>query len=125
MLFRSAGWNPETQKYDKPQKPIRWVKVHNLQDFVYFSHQQHVKVGKQECETCHGDVKGMTVAEQHSPLTMSWCIDCHRKTEVPGMKDNPYYEELHKKLAAKYRGQPDSLITVARMGGIECGKCHY
>ena len=121
-IYEAAGWSPETQKYDKPQKPIRWVKVHNLQDFVFFSHQQHIKVGKQECETCHGDVKNMTVAQQFAPLTMSWCIDCHRKTEVPGMKDNPYYEELHKKLAEKYKGQP---ITVAKMGGIECGKCHY
>ena len=124
-IYDAAGWNPEKQVYDKPQMPIKWVKVHNLPDFVYFSHQQHVKVGKQECQTCHGDVAKMTVAEQFAPLTMAWCIECHRKTEVPGMKDNPYYEELHKKLAEKFRGQPDSMITVARMGGIECGKCHY
>jgi hypothetical protein len=67
----------------------------------------------------------MDVAKQFSPLTMGWCIECHSKTEVPGMKDNPYYEEFHKKLAEKYRGKSDSLITVARMGGIECAKCHY
>jgi len=121
-IYEAAGWDPEKAEYNKPQKPIEWVKVHNLQDFVYFSHQQHVKVGKQECVTCHGDLKEMTTAKQVSPLTMVWCIECHRKTEVPGMKDNKYYESLHKKLAEKYKGQT---ITVDKMGGIECGKCHY
>ena len=121
-IYDAAGWDPDKGEYNKPQKPIKWIKVHNLQDFVFFSHQQHVKVGKQDCATCHGDLKEMTTARQVQPLTMSWCIDCHRKTEVPGMQDNPYYESLHKKLAEKYKGQP---ITVDKMGGIECGKCHY
>lgn len=121
-IYEAAGWDPDKGEYNKPQKPIKWIKVHNLQDFVFFSHQQHVKVGKQECATCHGDVPKMTTVKQEKQLTMAWCIDCHRKTEVPGMKDNPYYESLHKKLAEKYKGQP---ITVDKMGGIECGKCHY
>lgn len=121
-IYEAAGWNPETAAYDKPQKPVKWVKVHNLPDFVYFNHSQHVVVGKQDCANCHGDVKTMTVAQQVQPLTMGWCIDCHRKTEVPGMKDNPYYADLHAKLAEKYKGQP---ITVDKMGGIECAKCHY
>ncbi|MGB3947264.1 MAG: cytochrome c3 family protein [Bacteroidia bacterium] len=121
-IYEAAGWDAEKGEYNKPQKPIKWIKVHNLQDFVYFSHQQHVKVGKQDCANCHGDVATMTVAQQVKPLTMAWCIDCHRKTEVPTMKDNPYYESLHKKLAEKYKGQP---ITVDKMGGIECAKCHY
>ena len=121
-IYEAAGWDPDKAEYNKPQRPIQWVKVHNLQDFVFFSHQQHVKVGKQECATCHGDLKEMKAAKQVQTLSMAWCIDCHRKTEVPGMKDNPYYESLHKKLAEKYKGQP---ITVDKMGGIECGKCHY
>jgi cytochrome c2/Tfp pilus assembly protein PilV len=121
-IYDAAGWDPDKGEYTKPQKPIKWVKVHNLQDFVFFSHQQHVKVGKQECATCHGDVATMTTVKQMKPLTMGWCIDCHRKTEVPGMKDNPYYQRLHDSLAVKYKGQP---ITVDKMGGIECAKCHY
>jgi len=134
-IYEAAGWDPDKGEYNKPQKPIQWVKVHNLQDFVYFSHQQHVKVGKQECATCHGDLKKMTVAEQVEPLTMGWCIDCHKKTEVPGMVvnptsgaiGNPYYEALHKNLAEKFKDLPkeERKITVAKMGGIECGKCHY
>lgn len=126
-IYEAAGWDPDKGAYTKPQKPIKWIKVHNLQDFVFFSHQQHVKVGKQECTTCHGEVKEMTTVHQEKPLTMGWCIDCHKKTEVPGMKDNPYYESLHKKLAEKYKNLPkdEQVITVAKMGGIECGKCHY
>lgn len=126
-IYAAAGWDPDKGEYNKPGSPIKWVKVHNLQDFVFFSHQQHVKVGKQECATCHGDVKTMTTVQQAQPLTMAWCVDCHRKTEVPGMKDNPYYESLHKKLAEKYKHLPkeEQVITVAKMGGIECGKCHY
>lgn len=126
-IYEAAGWDPSVAKYSKPQKPIQWVKVHNLQDFVFFSHQQHVKVGKQECATCHGDLTTMTTAKQVQPLTMAWCIDCHRTTEVPGMKDNPYYESLHKKLAEKFKDLPrdQRKFTVDKMGGIECGKCHY
>lgn len=126
-IYAAAGWDPDKGEYNKPGKSIEWVKVHNLQDFVFFSHQQHVKVGKQDCANCHGDVKKMTTVQQMQPLTMGWCIDCHRKTEVPGMKDNPYYESLHKKLAEKFKDLPkeEQVITVAKMGGIECAKCHY
>ncbi len=126
-IYAASGWDPAKAKYSNPTKPIQWVKVHNLQDFVFFSHQQHVKVGKQECATCHGDLTTMTTAKQVQPLTMAWCIDCHRKTEVPGMKDNPYYESLHKKLAEKFKDLPldQRKFTVDKMGGIECGKCHY
>ena len=126
-IYEAAGYDPEKGTYSKPQKPIKWIKVHNLQDFVFFSHQQHVKVGKQECVTCHGDLKEMTTARQVQPLTMAWCIECHRKTEVPGMKVNPYYESLHKKLAERFKNLPleERKFTVDKMGGIECGKCHY
>lgn len=126
-IYEAAGFDPAKGEYTKPQKPIIWTKVHSLPDFVFFSHQQHVKVGKQDCANCHGEVKEMTTVKQAKPLTMGWCIDCHRKTEVPGMKDNPYYESLHKKLAEKFKNLPkeEQVITVAKMGGIECGKCHY
>jgi cytochrome c2 len=120
-IYTAAGFDPTTGQYSKPKQPLEWVKVHNLPDFVYFNHSQHVVVGKRECEECHGDVKTMETVQQMKPLTMGWCIDCHRKTEV-AMEDNPYYEKLHKRLAEKYKGQP---ITVDKMGGIDCGRCHY
>jgi mono/diheme cytochrome c family protein len=93
-IYAAAGWNPEKQVYDRPQSPIKWVRIHNLPDFAYFNHSQHVVVGKQECQTCHGPVETMHVLEQHSPLTMGWCIDCHKKTNV-AMEGNAYYENMH------------------------------
>jgi len=120
-IYKALDYNPETGVYGSNPSPIKWVKVHNLPDHVYFNHAQHVTVGKQECTTCHGPIEKMDTVYQSSPLTMGWCIDCHRKTEVK-MQGNPYYDDLHAKLAAKYKGQP---ITVDKMGGIECGKCHY
>lgn len=124
-IYDAAGFDPKTMTYDKKKEnPLRWIKVHNLPDHVYFNHSQHVVVGKIECTTCHGDVKSMTVAEQKSPLTMKWCIECHRKTEV-AMEGNAYYDRLHKALKEKYAGQYDVKFTVEKIGGLECGKCHY
>ena len=124
-IHAAAGFNPSTNKYDESKSnPLKWIKVYNLPDHVYFNHSQHVVVGKQECATCHGDVKNMTLAEQKNPLTMKWCIDCHRQTEV-AMEGNPYYERLHKAFKEKYKGQYDVKFTVDKIGGLECAKCHY
>lgn len=123
-IYEAAGWNTETQKYDKPQKPIKWVRVHNLPDFTYFNHSQHVVVGKQECKTCHGKVDEMDVLKQESPLTMMWCINCHRETKV-SMEGNAYYDKLHKNLSDKYKDQGLTSFTVDKIGGLECAKCHY
>jgi cytochrome c2 len=121
-IYAAAGYDPDKQTYSLPQQPVKWNKVHVLPDHVFFSHQQHVKVGKVECETCHGNVKEMTVAEQQRPLTMGWCINCHRETNV-NTKGNGYYTQLHEKMKEKYKGQ--DAFTVAQMGGIECSRCHY
>jgi cytochrome c2 len=101
--------------------PIEWVRVHNLPDLAYFNHAQHVNVGGQECQTCHGPVETMDVVRQHSLLTMGWCIDCHRKTDV-NAKGNKYYDnlvELHKNTKGT------STMKVEDIGGLECSKCHY
>lgn len=123
-IYEAAGWNPETQKYDKPQKPVKWIRVHNLPDFTYFNHSQHVVVGKQQCQTCHGKVEEMDVLAQHSSLTMGWCVQCHRDTKVATL-GNGYYEELHARVKARGKGDEKNEYTVANMGGLECGKCHY
>lgn len=105
------------------QGPIEWVRIHNLPDHVYFNHAQHVTVGKLECQTCHGKVENMDVLAQVSPLSMGWCINCHRQTEVK-FKDNPYYanySRYHEELATGKREK----VTVSDIGGLECQKCHY
>ncbi|MEO8761983.1 MAG: cytochrome c3 family protein [Bacteroidia bacterium] len=124
-IYAAAGFDAKWGTYDvSKQNPIQWIKVHNLPDHVYFNHSQHVVVGKIECAQCHGNVKEMTTVEQKNPLTMKWCIECHRKTEV-AMAGNPYYDRLHEALKEKYKNQHLKTFTVAQMGGIECGKCHY
>lgn len=124
-IYAANGFDPKSGTYDKSKEnPLQWIKVHNLPDHVYFNHSQHVVVGKIECTTCHGNLKEMTVAEQKAPLTMKWCIECHRKTEVV-MQGNAYYDRLHKALKEKYAGQYDVKYTVEKIGGLECAKCHY
>ena len=65
------------QKYYETGEPIPWVKVHDLPDFVYFSHKRHV-LGGVECAECHGDMTQVTVAPRVSTLRMGWCLDCHK-----------------------------------------------
>lgn len=124
-IYAAAGFDPGTGKFDASKaNPLNWLKVYNLPDHVYFNHAQHVVVGKQDCANCHGDVKSMTTVEQKTPLTMKWCVECHRKTEV-AMEGNAYYDRLHKALKEKYKGQYDVKFTVEKIGGLECTKCHY
>ncbi|MFB9056250.1 c-type cytochrome [Mariniflexile ostreae] len=120
-LYAAAGWSDAEQKYTGESQPVKWVRIHNLPDFVYFNHSQHVSVGGLECQTCHGPVQEMEVMYQHAPLTMGWCIDCHRTTDV-NVEDNAYYTKIHEELSKKYGVEK---LTVAEMGGLECGKCHY
>lgn len=115
--------SPNMQKiyaYVENDEPIQWVRVHNLPDLAYFNHAQHVKVAGLDCTNCHGDIKNMEVVQQVSLLTMGWCIDCHRKTEV-NAKGNAYYDNLTE-MHSKYSKQP---LKVENIGGLECSKCHY
>jgi mono/diheme cytochrome c family protein len=123
-IYTALDYNPETRAYGPNKKPIKWIRVHNLPDHVYFNHSQHVKVGKIECKQCHGAVDSMEVVRQDSPLTMGWCIDCHRQTEVD-YKDNKYYEELHKQFVNDPNYKKGDKFTIGKIGGLECSKCHY
>lgn len=107
----------------KIQGPIEWIRIHNLPDHVYFNHAQHVSVGQIECQQCHGTVEKMEVLEQYSPLSMGWCINCHRQTEVKFAGNEYYnsYELYHDELNSGER----NAVTVEDIGGLECQKCHY
>lgn len=120
-LYKAVGWNEETQSYTGDTEPIKWVRIHNLPDFVYFNHAQHVSVAGVDCNKCHGPVEEMEILYQYSSLTMGWCIDCHRDSNVK-VKDNEYYTKIHEELSKKYGVEE---LTIAQMGGLECGKCHY
>lgn len=120
-LYAATGWSEAEQAFTGEEEPVRWVRIHNLPELAYFNHAQHVVAGKIECQTCHGPVEEMEIMYQYSPLTMGWCINCHRNQNVD-LQNNGYYEMIHKELSEKQGGRQ---LTVADLGGIECGKCHY
>ena len=129
-LYAAAGWNPEKKDYNRDQngnivtgKPLEWTKIHNLPDHVYFNHSQHVKVGQVACQRCHGPIQEMDEVYQFAPLSMGWCINCHRQTQVKFTENNYYsiFEKYHKELNDKKRDG----VTVEDIGGVECQKCHY
>lgn len=151
-IYAAIGFDPATSTYIEgyEQKPIEWVKVNNLPDFVYFSHAQHVSVGKIDCKNCHGpqqmytvghvptaeeinsqeDVTGLIKLDK-APFTMGWCLECHNKSGID-FTSSKYYEDMHARYKASSVGQrtlrdimDDGTATVRELGGWECGKCHY
>ena len=120
-LYNAVGWDVNNQAYTGKTEPVKWVRIHNLPDFVYFNHSQHVTVAGIACQTCHGEVQTMEVVQQFAPLTMGWCITCHRETNV-NLASNEYYAKIHEELSKKYGVEK---LTIAELGGMECGKCHY
>jgi mono/diheme cytochrome c family protein len=143
------GYSEAQESYKS--EPIKWNKVHNLPDHVYFSHQQHVNVGELQCQNCHGDVASFSVGRiapvdeinglvdafpgliqlSKPTLTMGWCIECHNKADID-MASSGYYTEMHERLMTSERGNEelrryleDDKITVRELGGWECSKCHY
>ena len=120
-LYNAVGWDKTTQKYTGKTSPVKWIRIHNLPDFAYFNHSQHVTVAGIECQKCHGPVQTYEIQKQFAPLTMGWCIKCHRETDVK-MEGNAYYTKIHEELSKRYGVDK---LTAAQMGGIECGKCHY
>jgi mono/diheme cytochrome c family protein len=122
-IYKAVDFDPTTKTYGKNQKPVEWVRIHNLPDHVYFNHSQHVNAGKIACQTCHGQIQEMEVVQQHAPLSMGWCINCHRETQVQ-FGTNGYYAEFEK-LHEKLKKGEIKKVTAADVGGLECQKCHY
>lgn len=96
-------------KHYGEKKPIEWVRVHEEPDFVYFSHKRHVSKGV-ACETCHGNVKEMDRIVQDTPLTMGWCLDCHRGVTTP------------KQILEKR--SPEAKLPTGHVADINCTTCH-
>ncbi len=119
-IYAAIDYDPDTKTYGTDTKPIEWVRIHNLPDLAYFNHAQHVNVAELECETCHGPIEEMEVVYQYSSLTMGWCINCHRETNV-NAAGNEYYDKLVK----LHSEQSKDPMKVEDIGGLECAKCHY
>jgi mono/diheme cytochrome c family protein len=125
-LYEYAGYTPGETWDASKAKPIEWVRIHNLPDHVYFNHAQHVNAGQVSCQQCHGDIQNMGEVKQFADLSMGWCVNCHRETKVQ-FKDNGFYSIYEKFHADLKSGKIDSTkgITVEKIGGTECQKCHY
>ncbi|WP_157454337.1 c-type cytochrome [Crocinitomix catalasitica] len=154
-IHKAAGYDVATSSYTGETEPIEWVKVHNLPDHVYFSHQQHVVAGGIDCKQCHGNMKKQTVAKVMSTedlnnvgvtdtdydendvkftkptLTMGWCIECHKESniDIANAPDGSYYNVIHERLLKDKKTYQkyleDDKVSVAELGGLECAKCHY
>ncbi len=130
LLYQYAGWDPAKKDYKRDAEgnilatPIQWVKVHNLPDHVYFNHAQHVKIGQVQCQQCHGPIHDMDEVYQFSALSMGWCINCHRSTDVQ-FEANKYYNNVYKTYHEELKAGKRKGVTEAEMGGTECQKCHY
>ena len=141
-IYAATGWDPEKQQYTGKTAPVEWTRIHNMPDFVYFNHSQHVVAGEQAiinahnkknpnnqidvvCKACHGQVDTMNVVKMANDFTMGWCIECHRTTEIDMNNgyNKEYFKNLHDKLKKQYGS--GAKITVDAIGGLECGKCHY
>ncbi len=122
-IYKYADFNLDTKTYGNNPKPVEWIRIHNLPDHVYFNHSQHVSVGGIACQTCHGPIQEMEEVYQYAPLSMGWCINCHRNTEV-NFDGNKYYTIYQKYAKAKAEGKMKG-VTVENIGGTECQKCHY
>lgn len=129
-LYKAAAFDPAKPNNWDPAKakPIEWVKIHNLPDHVYFNHSQHVRAGKVQCQSCHGEITAMDEVKQVSELSMSWCINCHRQTKVDfnydNTKGNKFYS-IYEKFHNDIKNHKMDSVTVKDIGGLECQKCHY
>jgi cytochrome c551/c552 len=122
-LYDYAGWDPTKKVYTGKGKPIEWIRIHNLPDHVYFNHAQHVTVGQQNCQTCHGEIQKMGEVYQYADLSMGWCINCHRESKVQ-FTDNKFYS-IYEKFHEDLKNKKMDSVTVEKIGGTECMKCHY
>ncbi len=141
-IYAATGWDPASQSYTGKTQPVEWTRIHNMPDFVYFNHSQHVVAGGDAiiashnkknptakidvaCKACHGQIDTMNVVQMANDFTMGWCIECHRTTEVDMNNgyNKEYFKNLHEKLKKQYGS--GTKITVDAIGGLECGKCHY
>lgn len=134
-IYAAAGFDKASLKYTGEEEPLEWIRIHNMPDFVYFNHAQHVVAGEQAiksakgveqvCYACHGQVDQMDEVQMANEFTMGWCIECHRETKVDMENEynKEYYAQLHEKLKKEYGDEAS--ITVDAIGGLECGKCHY
>ena len=126
QIFSQASFLEPVRASFRTGEPLKWVRVNDLPDFVYFNHSIHVAKGV-GCATCHGPVDKMPLMFQEAPLTMQWCLDCHQapekflrpRAEVFNMNYQAPDDqlELGRKLLKEHKIAPVEQL-------ISCSTCH-
>jgi hypothetical protein len=125
QLWTNAAMLAPVRESLADNKPIRWQRVHVLPDYVYFDHSIHIAKGV-GCSTCHGAVDRMPLMRQAAPLTMGWCLDCHRHPEIAIRPRDEVFD-------MKWRPPKDQITEGRRLmreyhidtaGLTDCSKCH-
>ncbi len=119
-LYTALGLNDDRQPDPaKTPKPIEWMRVHTLPDFVYFDHRPHVNAGV-ACQSCHGPVESMERVRQVEDLSMGWCVNCHRSVNATGIDGKGDFTSAP---APAARGPLPASHRV--YGPTDCSTCHY
>jgi hypothetical protein len=100
--------------YEKNQ-PIEWIRIHRLPDYAFFNHSRHVNAGI-DCASCHGEVEKQGVVAQKKPLTMGWCLDCHRNPDEYVVRTRPI---------TGVDVKPEVLRRALNKGPENCSACHH
>lgn len=121
-----SPWIKQIKEAYDTNKPIQWVKIHVLPDFVHFNHKRHIAAGV-ECQKCHGPVQDMERVYQYSGLNMGWCIDCHRNNNYLGPSREKWSEAKkaletkgEQPIWSKMLSHPDP-----HNADVSCSTCHY
>jgi hypothetical protein len=115
--------------YQQNGQPILWERTYKLADFAQFNHGRHVRA-EVECEECHGKVEETDVLYKWAPLTMGWCLECHREpaddeTKLAAAERNAAeFGEPERESHGLYPKSIDSWYGVTK-GPIDCAACHY
>ena len=123
QIWQSAPILEPVRASFREDRPMQWIRVHDLPDFVYFNHSIHVKKGM-GCETCHGRIDQMPLTRQQNSLQMEWCLNCHRNPQefvrpreevfTMGYRPSEAQATLGPKLVAEYNIKPST----------DCSTCH-
>jgi len=99
--------------YVENNRPIQWIPVAQVPDFVHFNHRPHIAAGL-NCESCHGDLSQMEIYEDPQVMNMGWCLNCHKSRTEDNVQNNPNDDE-----------QISALLHEKRVKLTDCGTCHY
>jgi hypothetical protein len=123
VLFAKASFLEPVRASLRDDRPLHWIRVHDLPDFVYFNHSIHVKKGI-GCESCHGRVDRMPLMYQENSLQMEWCINCHRNPELYVRPRSEITTMGYRPVKAQSELGPELVREYGVRPSLDCSTCH-